>query len=319
MFDADVMDSLRFNLGPLVLEALEDPDVIEILLNDDGMLWLDSFGKGMTCRGQMDVDRAAGIIRLVASMLDTVVDKDSPVVEGELPLDGSRFEGLFPPVVARPSFTIRKKASRVFSLDQYVHDEVMPESVRQLLIEAIKLRRNILVVGGTGSGKTTLTNAILAALAEENPDDRVIIIEDTNELQCVIRNKVMLHTTQTTSMRDLLKATMRLRPDRIIVGEVRGGEALDLLKAWNTGHPGGVCTVHANDAYGGLVRLEQLIAEVSQSPMPTLIKEAVHLIVFIKRTRQGRKVTEVAAVAGLDYAGSYALNTVYNSGDDDGF
>jgi len=226
MFDADVMDSLRFNLGPLVLEALEDPDVIEILLNDDGMLWLDSFGKGMTCRGQMDVDRAAGIIRLVASMLDTVVDKDSPVVEGELPLDGSRFEGLFPPVVARPSFTIRKKASRVFSLDQYVHDEVMPESVRQLLIEAIKLRRNILVVGGTGSGKTTLTNAILAALAEENPDDRVIIIEDTNELQCVIRNKVMLHTTQTTSMRDLLKATMRLRPDRITVGEVRGGEAL---------------------------------------------------------------------------------------------
>ena len=189
----------------------------------------------------------------------------------------------------------------------------MTPEVSAYLSQAIDARKNILVVGGTGSGKTTLTNAVLAELAAICPDDRLVLIEDTGELQNSSRNKLSLHTTQTITMRDLLKATMRARPDRIIVGEVRDGAALDLLKAWNTGHPGGICTVHANDAYSGLVRLEQLISEVSVSPMPTLIKEAINVVVYIERRRKdqgGRKVTEVAQVNKSEGSG-YQLEYIY--------
>jgi type IV secretion system protein VirB11 len=233
-------------------------------------------------------------------MLGAVVTKDSPVVEGELPLDGSRFEGLFPPVVANPTFTIRKKAINIFTLDNYVRSGIMSPDQQQIICDAIANKKNILVVGGTGSGKTTLTNAILAELANIAGDERLVIIEDTSELQCLSKNKVMLRTNRNTNMQHLLKATMRLRPDRIVVGEVRGGEALDLLKAWNTGHPGGVCTVHANSCAGGLVRLQQLIAEVVPNPMDDLIQEAVDLVIFIKRTKEGRKIEDIAEI-GNDY------------------
>lgn len=291
-----VLDSLKHNFGETVIQALEDDNVIEIMLNDDGRLWLDTFDNGMMPVSEINPSAAAGILSQVASMLGTVVTKDQPIVEGELPIDGSRFEGLFPPVVANPTFTIRKKATKIFTLENYVNAGIMAPDQRQLICEFITTRKNILVVGGTGSGKTTLTNAILAELAEIAGEDRLVIIEDTNELQCLSKNKVMLRTNQTTNMQHLLKATMRLRPDRIIVGEVRGREALDLLKAWNTGHPGGVCTVHANSCTGGLIRLQQLIAEAVTSPMDDLIKEAIDLVIFIKRTKQGRKIDDIAVI-----------------------
>lgn len=291
-----VLDSLRHNLGPVVAEALDDDNVMEIMLNDDGVLWLDTFDQGMVEVSNITPSSAAGILSQVASMLGTVVTKENPVVEGELPIDGSRFEGLFPPVVANPTFTIRKKAIKVFTLDNYVETGVMLPDQRQLICDAITNRQNILVVGGTGSGKTTLTNAILAELSVIYSNDRLVIIEDTNELQCLSKNKVMMRTNQTTDMQHLLKATMRLRPDRIIVGEVRGGEALDLLKAWNTGHPGGVCTVHANSCAGGLIRLQQLIAEVVTGTMSELIREAVDLVIFIKKTTEGRKIDDIVTI-----------------------
>ena len=178
----------------------------------------------------------------------------------------------------------------------------MSPDQQQIICDAIANKKNILVAGGTGSGKTTLTNAILAKLADIAGDERLVIIEDTSELQCLSKNKVMLRTNQNTNMQHLLKATMRLRPDRIVVGEVRGGEALDLLKAWNTGHPGGVCTVHANSCTGGLVRLQQLIAEVVPTPMDDLIQEAVDLVIFIKRTKQGRKIDDIAVINQKDAA-----------------
>lgn len=291
-----VIDSLRHNLGSVITDALDDNNVIEIMLNADGKLWLDTFDKGMVEVSSITASAATSILNQVASLLGTIVTKDSPIVEGELPIDGSRFEGLFPPIVANPSFTIRKKAIKVFTLDDYVNNNIMTSAQRETVSKAVADKKNILVVGGTGSGKTTLTNAILHELSEISGNDRLVIIEDTSELQCSAKNKLILRTNQTTNMQHLLKATMRLRPDRIIVGEVRGGEALDLLKAWNTGHPGGVCTVHANSCSGGLVRLQQLIAEVVPADMTELINEAIDLVIFIARTAEGRAIKEMAVI-----------------------
>ncbi len=281
-------------LGSDICNALEDDKVIEIMLNSDGKIWIDKLGEGMSPIGEMSAPNALALLGTIADSLDTVVTKTQPILEGELPVDGSRFEGLIPPVVARPTFTIRKKALMVFTLDDYVSQGIMTKEQRQQIHQAVKERRNILTVGGTGSGKTTLTNAVIAEMVAVTPQDRLVIMEDTAEIQCSAENAVILRTSIDITMQHLLKATMRLRPDRIIVGEVRGAEALSLLKAWNTGHPGGIATLHANSCDGGLVRLEQLIAEAGvQADMKALIDEAVDLVIFIEKTGGGRKISEI--------------------------
>lgn len=281
-------------LGRDIVSALEDARVIEIMLNSDGRLWIDRLGEGMSCIGSMSAPNALALLGTIADGLGTVVTKTSPILEGELPLDGSRFEGLIPPVVARPTFTIRKKALLVFTLDDYVNQGILEDAQKAVIQDAIRERRNILVVGGTGSGKTTLTNGIIAEMVRLTPEDRLVIMEDTAEIQCQAENAVILRTSIDISMQQLLRATMRLRPDRIIVGEVRGAEALALLKAWNTGHPGGIATLHANSADSGLVRLEQLIAESGiQADMKALIDEAVDVVIFIEKSNGGRRIREI--------------------------
>ena len=293
-------EKLRRELGPDICRFLIEPDVIEILLNPDGQLWVEYFGSEMKPFGHMSQAVARSVIDTIASSLDTQVNRENPILECELPLDGSRFEGLIPPVVSSPVFTIRRKASKVFTLADYVKSGIMSETQKQHLEKAIESHENILVVGGTGSGKTTLTNALIAHIVSSCPQERLVIIEDTAEIQCNANNSVILRATDLVEMQRLLKATMRLRPDRILVGEVRGKEALTLLKAWNTGHPGGVATVHANSAYAGLIRLEQLIAETSQAPMQALIGESVDLIVFIAKTSTSRKVQEIISIEKHD-------------------
>ena len=161
-------------------------------------------------------------------------------------------------MVAAPAFAIRKPAVAVFNLDDYVEAGIMLPEQAVLLRQAVEQRRNVLVAGGTSSGKTTLVNALLAEVAKTS--DRVILIEDTRELQCQAQNLVALRTKDSVaSLSDLVRSSLRLRPDRIPIGEVRGSEALDLLKAWGTGHPGGIGTIHAGSALGALRRLEQLI------------------------------------------------------------
>ena len=291
-------EALRRAMGAEILEPLHDPQVVEVMLNPDGTLWVDRLGASMQCTGTIDPVRALTIVNTVAAMLETVLTPERPILECELPLDGSRFEALIPPLVERASFALRKKAMLVFTLDDYVARGIMTDEQRRAIESAVAGRRNVLVCGGTGTGKTTLANAILDCVAKVDTEHRIVVIEDTRELQVNAKNVVFLRTSDNTDMTRLLRATMRLRPDRIVVGEVRDGSALALLKAWNTGHPGGVGTVHANDASAALIRVGQLIQEAGVPPNPELIAEAVNVVVSIKRTATGRTVEEVAMVHG---------------------
>jgi type IV secretion system protein TrbB len=271
---------LKDSLGDIIITALNEIDVVEIMLNQDGRLFIERVGAGMEHAGAMSAHDAEIVIGKVAHALGTEITPDRPIISGELPLDGHRFEGLLPPVVSKPVFTIRKKASLLIGLDAYVADGIMSQMQAAIIRDAVAGRKNIIVSGGTGTGKTTLTNAIIAEMVVATPAHRLVILEDTAEIQCAAENAVLLHTSDNVDMQRLLKSTMRLRPDRIIVGEVRDGAALTLLKAWNTGHPGGIATVHSDSAMTALIRLEQLIAEVSQQPMPQVIAEASPSRVF---------------------------------------
>ncbi|HYH70081.1 MAG TPA: P-type conjugative transfer ATPase TrbB [Methyloceanibacter sp.] len=302
---------LRTAMGPEIAAALADPLVIEIMVNPDGALRLDRLGEGRSDTGvRMDPAQVERIVRLVASHARTEVHGDSPIVSAELPPHGEgageRFEGVLPPVALAPCFSIRKPASRVYTLSDYVSDGIMAGEAARLLSLAVVERANILVAGGTSSGKTTLANALLAEMADL--DERVILIEDTRELQCAADDTVALRTRAgSVSMADLVRSTLRLRPDRIIVGEVRGREALDMLKAWNTGHPGGIATVHANNAVSALYRLEQLIQEAVVGVPRQLIAEAIDMIVFIAGRGLGRRVETIVRVDGLDPDGRYRI------------
>ncbi len=302
-----LIKKIERELGSIALKALRDPNVIEIMLNSDGSLWIEKHGTPMERVGTINESNARALLGTIASYLDTAVTADNPIIECELPIDGSRFEGLLPPVVSHPSFTIRKKATQIFTLEDYVKNKIITKEQFEVIKKAIynpedphQNKKNILIVGGTGSGKTTLTNAVIDGMVKATPDDRIVIIEDTAEIQCSAKNNVILRSVEKVSMLSLLKATMRLRPDRILVGEVRGKEALDLLKSWNTGHSGGVATIHANSAKAGLIRMEQLIAEATPSPMQTLIAEAVNVVIFITKTAKGRIVKEIIEVKGFD-------------------
>lgn len=304
---------LQDALGETICSALEDTSVVEIMLNPDGRLFVERLGQGIDSMGNLQPGAAEIIIGSVAHALQTEADEDQPIISGELPIGGHRFEGLLPPVVAGPSFTIRKRASRLIPLEDYIRSAIMTCKQATLIRKAIKARLNIVISGGTGSGKTTLANAVIAEMVRTSPEHRLVILEDTAEIQCAAENAVQLHTTDTVDMARLLKSTMRLRPDRIIVSEVRDGAALTMLKAWNTGHPGGITTIHANNALSALRRLEQLTAEASQQPMHDVIGEAVDLVVSIERTSTGRRVREVIHVeAWRD--GNYQIETYPEEG-----
>lgn len=304
------IEALRRALGFDILQALENPAIIEIMANPDSSLWVDELGVGMRQIGTIDPVRAMSIVSTVAAMLDTVVTLAAPILECELPLDGSRFEALIPPVVAQPTFALRKRASLIFTLSDYVERSIMTAAQRAVIENAIASRENILISGGTGTGKTTLANAVLDAVAKISPDHRIVVIEDTRELQVGAQNVAFLRTSDNVDMTRLLRATLRLRPDRIVVGEVRDGSALALLKAWNTGHPGGVGTVHANDARAALVRIGQLIQEAGVPPNPELIAETVNTVVSIKRTPTGRVVDEIIRVASYTTGTGFVIEHI---------
>ena len=296
---------LRTALGPAIAAWLEDPAVVEVMLNPDGRLWVDRLTVGLADTGER-LSSADGerIVRLVAHHVGAEVHPASPRVSAELPETGERFEGLIPPVVAAPTFAIRKPAVAVFTLRDYVAAGIMTIAQAEHLRNAIAQRRNVLVAGGTSTGKTTLVNALLAEVA--NTSDRVVLIEDIRELQCKAPNLVAVRTKDgVASLSDLVRSSLRLRPDRIPVGEVRGAVALDLLKAWGTGHPGGIGTIHAGSALGTLRRLEQLVQEAVVTVPRALIAETINLIAVLAGRGVARQLIELAVVEGLGPSGDY--------------
>lgn len=291
---------LRTALGPAIARYLEDPAVVEVMLNPDGRLWVDRLREGLVATDNVLVPAdGERIVRLVAHHVGAEVHPGSPRVSAELPETGERFEGLLPPVVMAATFAIRKPAVAVFTLADYVAAGIMTAAQADVLQLAVERRKNILVAGGTSTGKTTLTNALLAEVAKTS--DRVVLIEDTRELQCAAPNLVALRTKDgIASLSDLVKSSLRLRPDRIPIGEVRGSEALDLLKAWGTGHPGGVGTIHANTAIGALRRLEQLVQEAVLTVPRALIAETIDIVAVLAGRGTERRLAEIAHVDGLD-------------------
>jgi type IV secretion system protein VirB11 len=298
---------LRTALGAAIARFLEDASVVEVMLNPDGRIWIDRLSEGLADTGEM-LSAADGerIVRLVAHHVGAEVHAGSPRVSAELPETGERFEGLLPPVVAAPAFAIRKPAVAVFTLNDYVHAGIMSARQAEALRQGIVARANILVAGGTSTGKTTLTNALLAEVAKTS--DRVVIIEDTRELQCAAPNLVAMRTQDgVASLSDLVRSSLRLRPDRIPIGEVRGAEALDLLKAWGTGHPGGVGTIHAGSAIGALRRMEQLIQEAVVTVPRALIAETIDLVAVLSGRGSARRLSELTRVEGLGPDGDYRV------------
>ncbi|MGO4339360.1 P-type conjugative transfer ATPase TrbB [Labrys sp. KB_33_2] len=298
---------LRTALGPAIARFLEEPAVVEVMLNPDGRIWVDRLSEGLTDTGEaLSASDGERIVRLVAHHVGAEVHARAPRVSAELPETGERFEGLLPPVVAAPTFAIRKPAVAVFTLSDYVNAGIMTARQAATLRTAIVARANILVAGGTSTGKTTLTNALLAEIA--NSADRVVIIEDTRELQCAAPNLVAMRTKDgVATLSDLVRSSLRLRPDRIPIGEVRGAEALDLLKAWGTGHPGGIGTIHAGSGIGALRRLEQLIQEAVVTVPRGLIAETINLVAVLSGRGSARRLAELAFVEGLGPDGDYRI------------
>src|SRR5437016_11406222 len=305
---------LRTAFGPAIARFLEDPSVVEVMLNPDGRLWIDRLSSGLADTGEIvSAPDGERIVRLVAHHVGAEVHAGSPRVAAELPETGERFEGLLPPVVEAPAFAIRKPAVSVFTLEDYVDAGIMTPGQASALKIAVETRKNILVAGGTSTGKTTLTNALLAEVAKTS--DRVVLIEDTRELQCKAPNLVALRTKDgVATLSDLVRSSLRLRPDRIPIGEVRGAEALDLLKAWGTGHPGGIGTIHAGTALGALRRLEQLIQEAVVTVPRALIMETIDLIAVLAGRGPERRLAELAAIEALGPNGDYVLvSTAFGS------
>jgi type IV secretion system protein VirB11 len=298
---------LRTALGPAITAFLEEPTIVEIMLNPDGRLWVDRLSGGLENTGErMSAADGERIVRLVAHHVGAEVNSGAPRVSAELPDTGERFEGLLPPVVAAPAFAIRKPAVAVFTLDDYATAGIMTASQAMALRTAVADRRNILVAGGTSTGKTTLINALLAEVAKT--DDRVVLIEDTRELQCAAPNLVAIRTKDgVATLSELVRSSLRLRPDRIPIGEVRGAEALDLLKAWGTGHPGGIGTIHAGTALGALRRLEQLVQEAVITVPRAMIAETINVIAVLAGRGAQRRLVDLATVRGLSDAGDYVL------------
>lgn len=301
--DSRLLDNLRHVCGPLMMGALEDPQVVEIMLNPDGVLWIEKYGHDHETIGEIPKKQAESIMYLVASGLNIEVSARQPVIEGVFPLDGSRFEGYFSPLSRAPGFALRKRASKKMPLEEYAQCGSIRHEGIALLENAVRAHENIIVVGGTSSGKTTFVNALIDCITRLTPSDRLIILEDTTELQSSSPNTVSLQTSvlANISMRKLAQITMRLAPKRILVGEVRDSAALEMLKVWDTGHPGGISTFHADSAAESLQRLESLVEEAGLGPKRDLIGRAVDVVVYMTKTPHNTRVVDsIIRVNGFD-------------------
>jgi len=293
------LEALRHALGEIILGALIDPNILEIMVNPNGQILFDTHDQGrIPTQFTIGMEERERVIRLIADYVGEPVLPDDPRLSGVLPHTGERFQAMLPPISEGPTFCIRKKPQTIFTLDDYLNEDRLTPTQYQIIKHEAESRGNILISGGTSSGKTTLANAILALPAFS--EHRTIIIEDTPELNASSWDQISLLTRKSPKpikLADLIKDSLRLRPDRIIIGEMRDGEsALETIKAWNTGHPGGLSTIHANNALSALTRLEDLMGEVVSQPPLRTIGQTINLIIHIGKTSQGRRVEQILRI-----------------------
>ncbi|MBP9629552.1 MAG: Flp pilus assembly complex ATPase component TadA [Leptotrichiaceae bacterium] len=290
--------------GEEIWEYLFSDDYIEIMLNPDQHIWVENYEKKWKTDIFIDEKQASRIITAVASENGKELGKTkNSIISGTL-ITGDRFEGISGEESKNKTiFCIRKKAKKIFTLDEYESSEVITSEQKEYIKQMIFERKNILIVGGTGSGKTTFINACLNEL--KDTDFRVITIEDTDELQCSAEDTIKLYSTPLTSSKIILESIMRMRPDIVIVGELRRGEEVQaLLKAWNSGHDGGLSTTHANSCVGGILKLQQLLTDVKDintDSLALMIMNSVDIIVTIKKIGRKRKITEIAELKEYDH------------------
>ena len=294
-------------LGSLAA-VLTEPDVVEISCNPSGAVWVERFAQAPVLWGQLSLARAERFVRWCATWSQDSITTERPIFSGRIPGTPHRIEALIPPVVEAPTFSIRRHREQVISLAEYIEDP----KPRALVAEAIAAKHNILIAGATGSGKTTLLNTCLHHLAEIAPQTRLITIEDTPEIRTPLKNALALVSTDAVSMDRLLISTLRLAPDRIVVGELREGQVLmTLIKAWNTGHPGGLVTLHANSGADVIPRLRMLACEVLQTDPTPALMGSLDMIVFVRRGR-GRPIVETIAARRTGADGSQTLETLHD-------
>lgn len=293
--------SIESKIGQLILQKLKDPDIKDISLNPDGSLWEDRIGKGWIKIGTMDNELAKGFLNAVASFMDVRFNYDEPILQGELPnfepFNGERIQAMMPPNTSNYQFTIRKPSIKIMTLLDYVQDGTLKEQLSHAMELGISERKNILIAGGTGTGKTTLANALLEAIARITPNDRLYIIEDTIELRPTSLNCVATRTSPTADMDDLLASALRNAPKRIILGEIRRREAFTFIDALNTGHEGGLATIHANSCIDALYRLENILKKWGFVPNREEIATAINMVIHLKRGIGRPMVNEVALVS----------------------
>jgi pilus assembly protein CpaF len=295
-------------LGPLE-ELLRDPRITEVMINTPNNIYVELGGK--IKRAWVKLQSEAQILHLIERVIGPLglrIDESQPYVEARLP-DGSRLHAIIPPLsIHGPAVTIRRFSALPFTYESLSENETVTEPMVRFLDAAVRARMNLIISGGTGSGKTTLLNVLSSSIPE---NERLITIEDAAELRLAREHVVSLEARPSNiegrgqvTVRDLLRNALRMRPDRIIVGEVRGGEALDMLQAMNTGHEGSLSTCHANSPADLLVRLETMVmmAELglAAGPVRQQIAAALDLIVHTSRLQDGsRKVTRITEVRGL--------------------
>ena len=300
-------DLLRQHLGGTVLAALSDPDIEEVYVNPDMRVRTVSRSSGRrntgAILGPLEVE---AFLRAVATFTGTEVSHEKPCLAAALPQEFGkcRLQGFLPPLTEGPALVIRKPPVRVIQLEEYVDQEVLSPHGFDIILNIVEDRQNVIVAGPTASGKTTLCSAIIAVISRMFPLDRLLILEDTPELLCSAADHLRLRTTDTLTMRHLVRYSLRATPNRIIIGEVRDGAAKDLLDAWITGHPGGCGTVHGEDCDAAVMRLADLAREGAGGvDQMNMVQRAVQYVILIAGHGRFRRVRQMARLKGgsLEY------------------
>lgn len=304
-------DTLQRGFGP-IWNMLQRDTVTDINRNPDGKIFVDELGMDTyeVASHFLSNEAAESLIGAVAAIMGLPCDEHNPIVEAMLLGGMARFTGVMPPSThPGPSISIRRPSMIPRTLPDYIKSGTLSPQHATAIRRAISNRHNMLIVGSTGSGKTTFANALFSEIVDTfpSPDERFIIIEDTPELRCSAVNVVPMLVNPAMSMQKALKTSMRMSPMRICIGELRGEEALVLIKAWNTGHRGGLTTIHSSDSLSAMIRLESLIGESGKTISRQEIVNAVQTIIVLKRSARGvRRITQVSNLT-LSSGDSYAV------------